>query len=102
MRVHIALDYDDTYTRDPNAWNEFIDLMHRNDHTVYCVTMRYPNEAQAVRDALGKRVDGIFCTGRKAKRPFMFARGIRIDVWIDDEPSWIITDAADAVQLEPQ
>lgn len=100
--MNLALDYDSTYTCDPTAWNEFIDLMHQHGHTIYCVTMRYPSEARPVKEALSNRVDGIFCTGRKAKRPFMFARGIRIDVWIDDEPSWIITDAADAVQLETQ
>ena len=97
----VALDYDDTYTRDPSMWNDFIDLLQRNNHTVYCVTMRYPQEAQAVREALANRVDGIFCTGRKAKRPFMYARGIQVSVWIDDEPGWILTDAADAVQKEP-
>lgn len=96
----IALDWDDTYTRDPAAWNEFIDLMQRNGHTVYCVTVRYRSEARCVYEALESRVDGIFCTGRKAKRPFMFERGLNVSVWVDDEPGWILTDAADAVQHE--
>ena len=96
----IALDYDGTYTCDPEAWNEFIDLMQRQGHTVYCVTMRYARESRPVREALESRVDGIFCTGRKAKRPFMYERGIHVSVWVDDEPGWILTDAADAVQHE--
>lgn len=70
--------------------------MQQNGHNVYCVTMRYTKEAAPIREAIGNKVDGIFCTGRKAKRQFMYARGIRIDVWIDDEPGWIINDAADA------
>jgi len=98
--VNLALDFDDTYTRDPEMWNEFIDLMHRNGHNVYCVTMRTQAEGRTVKEVLGKRVDGIFFTARKAKRPYMFALGIRIDVWVDDEPGWILQDAADAVQQE--
>jgi acid phosphatase class B len=98
--MNIALDYDGTYTNDPQAWNEFIDLMQRHGHSVYVVTMRTRAEARDVYEQLEKRVDGIFCTSRKAKRPFMFARGINISVWIDDEPGWILTDAADAVQHE--
>ncbi len=35
----IALDYDNTYTMDPEGWNQFIELFH--DRGVYCVTYRY-------------------------------------------------------------
>lgn len=94
--MNIALDYDGTYTRDPEAWDQFIELMQRQGHTVYCVTMRYRNyEMKEVLAALESKVDGIFFTERKAKQPFMFARGISIDVWVDDNPFWVNTDAAE-------
>ncbi len=98
----IALDFDGTYTRDPAAWNTFIQNMQREGHVVYCVTMRYPaghqqdatgKEASAVEKALGHLVDGIHYTARKAKQTFMAERGIDIHVWIDDNPNWILTDA---------
>jgi hypothetical protein len=100
--VRIALDYDNTFTADPKAWTEFIHLMQREGHVVYCVTMRYPpehpkfgGETRDVQRALGHLVDGLFCTGRQAKEKFMLERGIKIDVWVDDTPGWILQDAAD-------
>lgn len=98
--MNISLDYDGTITRDPEAWLEFVMLMQRQGHTVYIVTMRNEGEARELKQQWSKHVDGIFCTSRKAKRSFMYDRGICIDVWIDDEPGWILTDAADAVQHE--
>jgi acid phosphatase class B len=94
--VNLALDYDDTYTRDPEAWNDFISLMQQRGHNVYCVTMRASAEGRAVKEALDNKVDGIFFTARRAKRDFMNARGIQIDVWVDDSPAFVLMDAANA------
>lgn len=54
--------------------------------------MRYdkPGEADEVKTALEGKVDGIYFTNRNQKRTFMFDRGIRIDVWIDDMPDFIV------------
>ena len=90
----IALDFDDTYTRDPITWDEFILLMQDNGHTVICVTMRTEAEGQQVRENLGELLGGrIFFTSRQAKKPFMEKLGININVWIDDNPYWIMYDA---------
>lgn len=68
-------------------------MMQREGHSVYCVTMRNPDgEAVVVQRTLGHLVDGIFCTNRKAKKPFMFERGISIDVWVDDQPEAVNMD----------
>lgn len=56
--------------------------------------MRHKQEGKEVEEALTKRVDGIFFTGRKGKQKFMFDRGISIDVWIDDMPIFVVQDAA--------
>jgi len=37
----IFLDYDRTYTLDPDMWDIFIVLAKANKHQVYCLTMRY-------------------------------------------------------------
>jgi hypothetical protein len=92
--VILALDYDDTYTRDPRMWNDIIGMMQQAGHTVYCVTMRTPEEGRAVRESLESRVDGIFFTACRAKRDFMNARNIIVDVWMDDNPAFILMDAA--------
>ena len=37
----IALDYDDTFTRDPEGWLNFAKLMKSRGHEIIGVTMRY-------------------------------------------------------------
>ncbi len=102
----IALDYDNTYSLDPQMWNEIIDTMQRAGHRVICVTMRYgkesrfASECKPVYEALANRVDDIYCTGRKAKRTFLYERGINVNVWIDDSPHFVLYDAVDVKEDE--
>jgi hypothetical protein len=98
--MNISLDYDNTYTRDPKAWDEFIAIFQARGHKVYCVTMRSPAEAVQVFHDLTGKVDSIFTTNREAKKTFMYRIGIPIDVWVDDMPLFCIEDAADRPQME--
>lgn len=91
--MNISLDYDNTYTRDPECWNKVIDTFQQSGHNVYVVTMRNKEESKPVTEALASRVQGIFFTNRKAKAKFMFDRGISIDVWLDDMPYFVENDA---------
>lgn len=90
----IALDFDGTYTADPILWDEFLESARAKGHLVACVTMRYPGEAMEVEDAIAGKVDAIIYTRRKAKRPYLAARGLAPDIWIDDNPRWVEVDAA--------
>lgn len=87
--MRIALDYDNTYTRDPGSWNIFIKNMAFAGHEVICVTMRRPQEE--VEDIPCK----VYYTSRKAKEAYMKALDIKIDVWIDDCPTFILFDASE-------
>lgn len=93
--MNISLDYDETYTRDPIAWDQFISLMKSRGHTVYCVTLRSSelHESLEVMNDLNGKVDAIFFTNRSAKRSFMSNQGLWIDIWIDDMPIFIDRDA---------
>lgn len=91
----LALDYDETYTRDPAFWSLVIRLAKQAGHTVLCATMRYPSEAVTVRKQLAKKVSQIITTGRKAKLPALENLGLSPNVWIDDHPSFILNDAYD-------
>ena len=92
----IALDYDNTFTRDPDLWKRFLTNAVNWGHTVYCVTMRYTTECDDVKEAFKDTIlNGIIATGRHAKRSFCFGMGISIDVWIDDMPDFILGDALD-------
>ena len=85
----IALDYDGTMTEDIEAWLDFIDLMEDAGHTIYIVTMRYPSEGLPIGFS---RMQVVF-TSRKAKKPFLDALGIHVNVWIDDHPQAVFMDA---------
>lgn len=90
--MQIGLDYDDTYTRDPEAWNQFVQMFVARGHSVFVVTWRTPEECDDLDESLVNIVEGVYATSRKAKEKYMFAQGIRIDVWIDDNP-WAVTHA---------
>lgn len=86
--MNIGLDFDDTYTRDPVAWNEFALIFSARGHRIYCTTFRFPEQSQQVYDSIGKVIgnDNCYFTSYTAKRKYMQSKGIFIDVWIDDMP----------------
>ena len=96
----IALDYDDTFTRDTSLWLDLIFIAMQAGHDVVMVTARYAKH-EAINDepAAGTLfADGmrtvpilkIYYTNRQPKRKFMAeVHGIRPDVWIDDMPEMI-------------
>ncbi len=94
--MNLALDYDDTYTRDPVVWNQVIQQFHSAGHKVYLVTLRdgdnYKEVKQVAVALRGVPVYGYYFTNGKAKKTYMYSKGIRIDVWIDDSPQFILQD----------
>lgn len=90
----IALDYDGTYTADPDLWLAFIADARARGHQVMVVTMRDEYECQQVHRQLLGKVDRIIFTNRKAKRPHMEFLGHQVQIWIDDAPHWVNQDAS--------
>lgn len=90
--MNIGLDYDDTYTRDPLMWDKVCTYMRNRGHKIYLVTWRFESEAQELFKHFASILDGVYPTGRKAKEKFMYDQGIRIDVWIDDNPGSVLND----------
>lgn len=79
-----GLDYDNTYTRDPVLWGEFIRLARSRGHKVHCVSCRFDNlENRQEMDVPGVLT---YLTSMSPKDRFMRERGIAVDVWIDDVP----------------
>lgn len=86
--LHIALDYDGTYSADPALWNKFIKMAQAHGHKVTCVTMR--------KACLTERLDmsiPVIYTNRKGKLDHCARDGIHVDIWIDDMPHFIVQDA---------
>jgi hypothetical protein len=90
--VNISIDFDDTYTRDPEMWNAFIRLAQASGHKVYCVTARSWREDEQVLGSVGQVVgrENCYFTALQGKKAFMAASGIIIHVWIDDMPHMIV------------
>lgn len=88
----IAIDYDGTYTADPKLWQMFIEKAIASGHQVICATMRYECEVDSMCSILKSLVQ-VVPTKRAAKLPFLKAKGIEPDIWIDDNPLWIYNDS---------
>ncbi len=81
----IALDYDKTFTADPNFWREVIAMGERHGHTFVCVTgRRTPPERPEPSIPLQ-----VVCAGPELKRHVAAKAGYAVDVWIDDMPGTI-------------
>lgn len=89
----IAIDYDGTYSADPEFWDVMIDLAIKHGHSVICATMRHESEGQEIISKLGRTIKIIF-TGRKAKYQFLKDAGYSPTVWIDDSPYYLFKDAS--------
>ena len=84
--MNIAIDYDGTYTKDPEMWLSIIDMMKLRGHYVMCVTFRYDNECINIDKRLYDKVNAFIATGRRAKFNYLEEQKIDIDIWIDDDP----------------
>lgn len=88
--MRIAIDFDETLTLDAALWRGFVDACRAIGHHVVCVTARRDTDEN--RDTLAEwmRMHGIdlhtYFTGLGSKVEFMKAKGIKVDVWIDDDP----------------
>ena len=87
----LALDYDKTYTKAPELWNQFITLTLAQGHQIILVTMRSKEEMGEVYKAL-KNIIPIYHTSRSAKSCYLRRHGIEPDIWIDDNPVTIYAD----------
>lgn len=85
----IALDYDETYTADPELWLTFVIYARSRGHKVVLATMRYPTEDD-LDPKLVKELDQVVFTSRQTKRPFLQQLGLEPAIWIDDHPEWIV------------
>jgi len=93
--MNIALDWDDTFTRDPELWVNFVSDARRRGHTVKIVTFRHPHHTGDIALELEQRgiPIPIIATGHNQKRPYCNqALEWFPDVWIDDSPEYIVAE----------
>ncbi len=85
-----AVDYNQTYNLDPEAFREMIVNLKKRSHTCIMVTSRHDGtpEAEEVRTAIGNLVPIVFA-GDVWKDEAARAAGYNVDVWLDDRPAGI-------------
>jgi hypothetical protein len=89
----LAIDFDETYTRDPALWDLFLSAAMARGHRVLCVSARHERQMGEVRDTIGRLIgpEACFGTGRTPKRRFMAeVADTHVDVWIDDAPESVV------------
>ena len=82
--MKIALDYDKTYTLDPEFWEDFADLLDNYGHECRIVTARHQ-----VKDNIDHKVpmyEVIYCDGVAKKFICHHVADWNPDIWIDDKP----------------
>jgi hypothetical protein len=92
--IHHGRDYDGTITHAFEELAKFYKVLIDCGHTVILCTMRY--ESEPVSPLVIQRFPGIqiYYSGRKSKLQYLKDLGIEVNIWIDDNPHFILIDAA--------
>lgn len=86
----IAIDFDETLTRDAGLWSQFICVARKCGHRIVCVTARCDTEDDNDTIDEWMQVNAIdlpvFFTSMASKVDHMKSIGQPVDIWIDDDP----------------
>jgi uncharacterized HAD superfamily protein len=89
--MFIGIDFDNTLTADADLWRSFIDLAKSRGHKVVIVTARrgtFENvdfiDEWLKENSLPEMP--IYFTGLRSKVKHMEELGIKVDIWIEDDP----------------
>ena len=90
----IAIDFDGTLTADPPLWSEFIRQAREREHLVLLVTAR--RETEENYETIDRVLDQhdcqipVYFSNLGSKMELMERRGIKVDIWIDDDPRVLV------------
>ena len=85
----ISLDFDNTFTADPDFWLTFISMCHLRGHTVVVITARRESfeNRRELEEATGIPVYFAYDVPKKL---FAEQNDLWVDIWIDDCPEAIV------------
>ena len=89
-----AIDYDGTFTADPVLWSQFVSIARKQGHRFFMVTARRDTSENI--DQINTHLDEygcpmcVICTSLASKIYTCEQRGIKIDIWIDDDPTTLV------------
>ena len=93
-KLTIAIDYDDTFSADMPMWAEVISTMQSRGHHVIMVTARRGTDEnyEEIRTWLthfGVSI-ALYFTNLGSKLHWAESRGLKVDIWIDDDPRSLV------------
>lgn len=92
--MNIALDFDNTYTKAPEFWRQFMSKCFEFNYGVCIVTARDGRfDRCPMLDDLEAWVDVYYCRGVAKKWWMEQFASISIDIWIDDKPEAILNNS---------
>lgn len=92
----IAFDIDRTLDLDPLAWVDAVNALASHGHHCIAITCRPPTDRQVIQDffmrwSLDFSAGRTYYTSGQSKLSYCLERGIKVDVWVDDDPGCILT-----------
>ena len=89
----VAFDFDETISDNEVAWLGVMLLLERQGYHCIVVTWRRPTDYPEDLKFLVDKGFAVYYTSLQAKQTYMQARGINVDIWIDDNPFAILNNA---------
>ena len=110
MGKTISIDWDDTYTADPETFAGIVEDLREAGHQVGVITRRYDTIENRIEISKAEaEFDFMLFAGAASKQEAAEAAGITVDIWIDDKPqtiAMILDDDDDdddkAPEIDPQ
>ena len=84
----IGLDYDDTFSADPDGWYEALQILRDRGFSIIGVTFR-DSETRITDQRYLSICDAVIYTAGEPKRNVAQEYNYQIDIWIDDKPEWV-------------
>jgi hypothetical protein len=83
-----SVDFDGTYTSDPEAFDAFVALLRSRGHTVIMTTQRCERFRFDIETRVGDlaKFDALVFASGQTKEQAAREAGYAVDVWIDDAP----------------
>lgn len=87
-QLTIAIDFDNTWSADPEGWRAVFHLLTSRGHAVIMATGRRGWSEDMGRAGLPSNMPIVYC-GSELKEKATRAAGYEVDIWIDDMPGMI-------------
>lgn len=89
----VAFDFDETISDNEMAWLLVMRLLESKGYHCIVVTWRAPTQYPEDLQFLVDKGYKVYYTSRQAKELYMQRLGIKVDIWVDDNPFAILNDA---------